>query len=226
MRALYWNGVNDLRVGTMPDPEIVNPHDAILRVTASTTCGSDLHIIDGYIPSMKEGDILGHEFMGVVEEVGRRSVRPARGPGGGALVHRLQRVLVLPARALLPVRQHQSQLGVAGAVAWLSDRRHLRLYPRIWRLRGGARRVCPRAVRRQRLLSGARRLARRAGALSVWCRADRLHGGRFLRPQRGRNGCRLGVWRCRPDGTAKRVSARRGTRDRHRPLPRAIADGP
>ncbi len=70
MRALYWNGVNDLRVGTAPDPEIVNPHDAILRVTASTTCGSDLHIIDGYIPTMKEGDILGHEFMGVVEEVG------------------------------------------------------------------------------------------------------------------------------------------------------------
>ena len=48
MRALYWNGVNDLRVGTVPDPTIVNPHDAILKVTLSTTCGSDLHIVDGY----------------------------------------------------------------------------------------------------------------------------------------------------------------------------------
>src|SRR3954467_12132157 len=70
MRALYWNGVNDLRVGTVKDPEIVNPHDAILRVTMSTTCGSDLHFIDGYIPTMKAGDVIGHEFMGVVGEVG------------------------------------------------------------------------------------------------------------------------------------------------------------
>jgi threonine dehydrogenase-like Zn-dependent dehydrogenase len=70
MRALCWNGVNDLRVETVKDPEIINPHDAILRVTMSTTCGSDLHFIDGYIPTMKPGDVIGHEFMGVVEDVG------------------------------------------------------------------------------------------------------------------------------------------------------------
>lgn len=70
MRALYWNGINDLRVGTVADPEIINPHDAILRVTMSTTCGSDLHFIHGYVPTMKPGDVIGHEFMGVVEEVG------------------------------------------------------------------------------------------------------------------------------------------------------------
>jgi threonine dehydrogenase-like Zn-dependent dehydrogenase len=70
MRALIWNGVNDLRVETVKDPEIVNPHDCILRVTMSTTCGSDLHFIDGYIPTMKAGDVIGHEFMGVVEDVG------------------------------------------------------------------------------------------------------------------------------------------------------------
>jgi threonine dehydrogenase-like Zn-dependent dehydrogenase len=70
MRALCWNGVNDLRVETVPDPEIVNPHDAILRVTMSTTCGSDLHFIDGYIPTMIPGDVIGHEFMGLVVEVG------------------------------------------------------------------------------------------------------------------------------------------------------------
>ncbi len=70
MRALCWNGINDLRVETVPDPEIVNPHDAILRVTMSTTCGSDLHFIDGYIPTMREGDVIGHEFMGEVVEVG------------------------------------------------------------------------------------------------------------------------------------------------------------
>lgn len=71
MRALIWNGINDLRVETVPDPEIVNPHDAIVRVTMSTTCGSDLHFIDGYIPTMRAGDVIGHEFMGEVVEVGR-----------------------------------------------------------------------------------------------------------------------------------------------------------
>ncbi|HEX8463533.1 MAG TPA: zinc-dependent alcohol dehydrogenase [Abditibacterium sp.] len=71
MRALCWNGINDLRVETVPDPSILNPRDCILRVTMSTTCGSDLHFIDGYLPSMRVGDIIGHEFMGEVVEVGR-----------------------------------------------------------------------------------------------------------------------------------------------------------
>ncbi len=79
MRALYWNGVNDLRVGTVNDPEIVNPHDVILRVTLSTTCGSDLHFIDGYIPSMKAGDVIGHEFMGVIEDIGAEVRKVKRG---------------------------------------------------------------------------------------------------------------------------------------------------
>jgi threonine dehydrogenase-like Zn-dependent dehydrogenase len=79
MRALCWNGLNDLRVETVPDPEILTPHDAILRVTMSTTCGSDLHFIDGYIPTMRAGDIIGHEFMGVVEEVGPEVQRVKKG---------------------------------------------------------------------------------------------------------------------------------------------------
>src|SRR5918911_3125869 len=70
MRALCWNGINKLSVETVADPEIVNPHDAILRVTMSTTCGSDLHFIDGYLPGMRQGDVIGHEFMGEVVEVG------------------------------------------------------------------------------------------------------------------------------------------------------------
>lgn len=79
MRALCWNGVNDLRVETVKDPEIVNPRDIILRVTLSTTCGSDLHFIDGYIPTMKAGDVIGHEFMGVVEDVGREVAKVKKG---------------------------------------------------------------------------------------------------------------------------------------------------
>lgn len=79
MRALVWNGVNDLRVETVPDPEIVNPKDVILRITMSTTCGSDLHFIDGFVPSMREGDIIGHEFMGEVVEVGREVKKVKKG---------------------------------------------------------------------------------------------------------------------------------------------------
>ncbi len=78
MRALRWHGRHDVRVETVPDPEIVNPHDAVVEVTSTAICGSDLHLYDGYIPTMKKGDILGHEFMGTVVEVGREvhRVRP------------------------------------------------------------------------------------------------------------------------------------------------------
>jgi threonine dehydrogenase-like Zn-dependent dehydrogenase len=70
MRALCWNGVNDLAVETVEDPRITNPHDVIVQVRLTTTCGSDLHFINGYLPGMKEGDVFGHEFMGEVIETG------------------------------------------------------------------------------------------------------------------------------------------------------------
>ena len=72
MRALCWEGVNDLQVEDVPDPEIVNPRDVVLRVNLSSVCGSDLHFLDGYLPTMREGDVIGHEFMGEVAEVGRK----------------------------------------------------------------------------------------------------------------------------------------------------------
>ncbi|MBD2124357.1 zinc-dependent alcohol dehydrogenase [Trichocoleus sp. FACHB-262] len=70
MKALCWHGANDVRIGNVPDPTILNPRDAIIKITSTAICGSDLHILDGYIPTMKEGDILGHEFMGEVVELG------------------------------------------------------------------------------------------------------------------------------------------------------------
>ena len=73
MRALTWHGKHDVRVDTVPDPEIVNPRDAIIKITSTAICGSDLHLYDGYIPTMKAGDILGHEFMGEVVEIGPKS---------------------------------------------------------------------------------------------------------------------------------------------------------
>jgi len=71
MRAVCYHGKEDVRVETVPDPKILNPRDAILKITATAICGSDLHIYDGYIPTMQKGDVLGHEFMGEVVEVGR-----------------------------------------------------------------------------------------------------------------------------------------------------------
>ncbi len=70
MKAVCWMGTGKVEVQTVKDPEIINPGDAILRITRTAICGSDLHLYDGYIPTMESGDILGHEFMGVVEEVG------------------------------------------------------------------------------------------------------------------------------------------------------------
>ncbi|MEQ9662713.1 MAG: zinc-dependent alcohol dehydrogenase [Parasphingopyxis sp.] len=70
MRALTFHGTQDVRVETVPDPEIVNPRDAILKVTSTAICGSDLHLYDGVIPAVMQGDILGHEFMGEVVETG------------------------------------------------------------------------------------------------------------------------------------------------------------
>jgi threonine dehydrogenase-like Zn-dependent dehydrogenase len=79
MRAICWNGVNDLRVETVKDPSLLCRRDAIVRVRMSSVCGSDLHLIGGYIPSMRAGDILGHEFMGEVVEVGSEVRRLSRG---------------------------------------------------------------------------------------------------------------------------------------------------
>jgi threonine dehydrogenase-like Zn-dependent dehydrogenase len=78
MRANCWFGTEDVRVVDVPDPKILNDRDAIVRITSSAICGSDLHLYDGYIPTMEKGDILGHEFMGEVMEVGRgvRNLKP------------------------------------------------------------------------------------------------------------------------------------------------------
>jgi threonine dehydrogenase-like Zn-dependent dehydrogenase len=85
MRALVWHDAKDVRCDTVPDPRIEDPRDAIVKVTSTAICGSDLHLYDGFIPSMKNGDILGHEFMGEVVEVG---------PGARSSLRVGQRVVV------------------------------------------------------------------------------------------------------------------------------------
>ncbi|WP_166260143.1 zinc-dependent alcohol dehydrogenase [Marinobacter salicampi] len=70
MKAVCWYGKEDVRVNNVPDPELVNPRDAIIKVTSTAICGSDLHLYDGYVPTMQKEDILGHEFMGEVVDLG------------------------------------------------------------------------------------------------------------------------------------------------------------
>src|SRR4051812_34300401 len=70
MRANCWIGRKEVRVETVPDPKILNSNDAIVRVTSTAICGSDLHLYNGFVPTMMCGDILGHEFMGEVVEIG------------------------------------------------------------------------------------------------------------------------------------------------------------
>ena len=75
MKALCWHGKSDMRYERVPDPKILDPRDAIIKVTACAICGSDLHIYNGVIPEMEKGDVIGHETMGEVVEVGRDNAK-------------------------------------------------------------------------------------------------------------------------------------------------------
>jgi threonine dehydrogenase-like Zn-dependent dehydrogenase len=72
MKAICWHGTGDVRYDTVPDPQIVDPTDVIVRITATAICGSDLHLLDGFMPTMQSGDVIGHEPMGVVVETGKQ----------------------------------------------------------------------------------------------------------------------------------------------------------
>ena len=87
MRALCWHGKEDIRCETVPDPSLVDGRDAIIRVTSCAICGSDLHLMGGFVAGMKSGDIMGHETMGEVVEIGQQveSWRPRGGLGTGCV---------------------------------------------------------------------------------------------------------------------------------------------
>src|SRR3982751_4495379 len=79
MKALCWFGTNDVRIEDVPEPRILNSRDAIIKITSTAICGSDLHLVDGYMPTMESGDIMGHEPMGIVVEVGAAVTRVKKG---------------------------------------------------------------------------------------------------------------------------------------------------
>ena len=95
MKAVRWHGKHKVSVENVPDPKIQEPTDAIIKITSTAICGSDLHLYDGLVQTMEDGDILGHEFMGEVVEVGARSQKPeSRRPRCGAF-HDFVRPLLL-----------------------------------------------------------------------------------------------------------------------------------
>lgn len=100
MKALVWHGKEDIRCDTVPDPRIEEPTDAIIKVTSCAICGSDLHLFNHFMPGMKKGDVLGHETMGVVVEVGsavttlrvgERVVIPSRAHAALRVMHQFRR---------------------------------------------------------------------------------------------------------------------------------------
>ena len=102
MKALVWHGKNDVRVERVPDPKILNPRDAIIKVTSTAICGSDLHLYDGFIPTMESGDILGHEFMGEVVDVGTGNTQAeGRRPRRRAVHDRVRQLFLLQAPAVV-----------------------------------------------------------------------------------------------------------------------------
>ena len=157
MKAVRFYGKEDIRVETVPDPEILNPRDAIVNITATAICGSDLHLYGGYIPTMEKGDILGHEFMGEVVEVGRDNKRLRVGDRVVVPVHhRVRPLLLLQGRAVVALRQLEPE-----RLDGREDQRLLRLGPvrllaHVRRLSGRPGRVRARAVRRRRPDQGAR----------------------------------------------------------------------
>ena len=86
MKAVCWMGKEKMRVETVPDPEILNPRDAIVKITSTAICGSDLHLYNGFVPTMEQGDIMGHEFMGEVVEVGPGVNKEKLKPGDRVVV--------------------------------------------------------------------------------------------------------------------------------------------
>ena len=207
MKATCWMGRNNVEVEDVPDPKILNDRDAIVRITSTAICGSDLHLVDGYVPTMKRGDVMGHEFMGEVVEKGDGVDEPqGRRPRRRAVPDRVRQLLVVPARALLALRELEPERAARREDVRLPDRGHLRLLAPHRRLRGRPGRVRARAVRRRRADQDRERHLRRVGALPLGHPADRLHGRRVLRHPRRRGDRGLGRRPRRPVRGGERAS--------------------
>jgi len=116
MKAVCFYGREDIRVDTVPDPKILNPRDAIIQITSTAICGSDLHLYGGFIPTMQKGDVLGHEFMGEVVEVGKDNTRLK--PGDRVVVP----FTIACGRCFFCTRQQWSLCDNSNPNAWLAEK--------------------------------------------------------------------------------------------------------
>ena len=147
MKALCWHGTGDVRVDTVADPTIQDPRDIVIKITSTAICGSDLHLFNGFQPTMEKGDQLGHENMGEVIEVGSLLLEILR---GGRRVHDLLRgVLLLSEGSVRLLRPDEPQRGDGEGRDGSITGRTLRVLTHDGRLRGRSGRVLARAVCRR-----------------------------------------------------------------------------
>ena len=195
MRALVWHGKSDVRCDNVADPRIEDPRDVIVKITATAICGSDLHLYDGYMPAMEDGDILGHEPMGKVVEVGKRceetrvgdrSWCPSRSPVANASFAKRNSIpaAIRPIATPKPppnswvMRRLVCLATLTSQATILEDRRN----------------ICGCPCRRQSAQNRERFAERRAGSFSFRYFPDRLHGGRERADRTGRHRSGLGLW--------------------------------
>jgi threonine dehydrogenase-like Zn-dependent dehydrogenase len=183
MRATCWTGRNTVEVRDVPDPVILNQRDAIVKITSTAICGSDLHLYDGYIPSMEKGDILGHEFMGNVVEVG---------PGVSNLSVGDRVVVPFPiacgacnacAAELYSLCENSKPNAGMAEKLWGHASAGMFGYSHLTGGFAGTSRIRPRPIRRRRSDQDRERLAGPQGALSLRYLPDRLHGSGDVRYQ-------------------------------------------
>ena len=226
MKATCWMGKQSVEVRDVPDPKILNQRDAIVRITSTAICGSDLHLYNGFVQPMKKGDILGHEFMGEVMEVGRavknlkvgdRVVVPFTIACGECWQCRHDNWSLCensnPNAALA-----EKALGHATSGAFGYS--HL-----TGGFAGGQAEFARVPFADVGTAEDRERLLGRAGAVSLRHSADRLHGRGDVRHPARRHDRRLGLWPCRPVCDQERVSAGRRARDWHRPVRLSPGDG-
>ena len=208
MKALCWHGKSDMRYETVPDPKIEDPRDAIIKVTACAICGSDLHIYNGVIPEMEKGDVIGHETMGEVVEVGRDNTKLKVG----------DRVVVpftiscgecfFCKRGFYSGCERSNPDAEKAAKLWGHSPAGLFGYSHLlggYSWRAGGIPAC--AVCRCRPAQGAPEPERRAGAVPLRHLSDRLHGRRLLQHPGWRHHCHLGLRPGRPVCDQKRLPA-------------------
>ena len=197
MKALTWHGKHDIRCDSVPDPKIEHPRDAIIKVTACAICGSDLHIYNGIIPRMESGDVIGHETMGLVVDVGSdnnklkigdRVVVPFTISCGECFFCKTD--FIRAANAAIQIVKRQRSCGATRLPACSVIHICAAAMP------AGRQNICASLMRMSDRRS-SRRTERRAGSLPVGHLSDRLHGRGVLQYQRRRNDRHLGLRPCR-----------------------------